>query len=506
MPRITRRLYSAWILLLALPLAAACAAPAPQPRNRPNIVFLLADDLGYGDLSCFGQTRFRTPNLDRLAAEGTRLTHHYAGCAVCAPSRCVLMTGLHPGHGHVRDNREIQPEGQEPLPAGTVTLPRLLQQAGYVTGAFGKWGLGGPGSSGDPLKQGFNRFFGYNCQRVAHNYYPTYLWDNDRRVQLNNPDFSAHQKLPAGADPEADGTYAGYIGKEYAPDRITAEALRFVRENREKPFFLYYPTTVPHLALQVPDDSLRQFKDKFPEQPYDGSRSYLPHRYPRAAYAAMVTRMDRSMGRIIDLVRALGLERDTLFVFSSDNGPLYDQLGGTDTDFFHSANGFRGRKGSLYEGGVRVPAIVRWKGRLPEGKTSEAISGFEDWLPTLLSLSGLKRQIPAHADGIDLSPTLRGEAQPPRPFLYREFAGYTGWQAVWKDGWKAVRQNLNPGPKAALRPVPVELYDLRHDPAEAHDVAVDHPGRVRELSAIMQREHVPSREFPIRALDHKPAP
>jgi arylsulfatase A-like enzyme len=394
----------------------------------------------------------------------------------------------------------MKPEGQFPIPAETVTLPKLLAAQGYVTGAFGKWGLGGPGSTGDPLKQGFARFFGYNCQRVAHNYYPTYLWDNDKRVALNNPDFDAHQKFPADADPKDPKSFERYIGKEYAPDLIGEQALKFIRENKDHPFFLYVPTTVPHLALQVPEDSLAEYLGKFPEEPYLGERGYLPHRAPLAAYAAMITRMDRDIGRIFALVKELGLDDDTIFVFASDNGPLYDKLGGTDTEFFDSAGGLRGRKGALYEGGFREPCIVRWKGHVAASSTSDFVSGFEDWMPTFLDLIGAKDATPRDADGISIVPTLLGKKQDERPFLYREFQGYTGWQSVRVGDWKAVRQNLHPPKKIEPRIV-TELYDFAHDPAESKDVSAEHPDVLAKLEKIMREQHTPSKEFPIRALD-----
>ncbi|HVX63524.1 MAG TPA: arylsulfatase, partial [Pirellulales bacterium] len=440
-----RRMPACWLYgllsaaLFAGPMDAADAA-APAKR-RPNIVFIMADDLGYGDLGCYGQTKIRTPNVDRLAAEGMRFTAMYAGCNVCAPSRCVLMSGKHPGHAYIRNNRGgvgqdgKRTEGQEPVPPGELKLPLTLHKLGYVQGGFGKWGLGPIGSTGDPLNQGFDRFFGYNCQAVAHNYYPTHLWDNDRRLPLNNPEFSAHQKLPEGADLDDPATYARFSGHDFAPDMITEQALQFMRENRDRPFFLYYPTTVPHLALQVPEDSLKEYEGKFPEQPYPGGHAYLPHRTPRAAYAAMVTRMDREVGRIMQLAKELGLDDQTIFVFTSDNGPLYDQLGGTDEEFFNSAGGFRGRKGSFYEGGFREPGIVRWNGKIAAGTVSDRVVGFEDWLPTLLELIGAKDAIPAGTDGISFAPTLLGHKQEPRPFLYRESPGYGGQQSVRVGDW-----------------------------------------------------------------------
>lgn len=495
-----------WImkrLILVLALLAPLAALAAE-LSAPNILFILADDLGYGDLGCFGQKKIRTPNLDRLAAEGMRFTAHYSGNNVCAPSRCVLMTGRHPGHAWIRDNRQAKgfAEGQVPVPAGSLLLPLSLKKLGYATGAFGKWGLGPVGSSGDPLAQGMDRFFGYNCQAAAHNYYPTSLWDNARLFPLKNPAFPAHQKLPPGADTNSSAAYAAYSATEYAPDLIGQQALRFVRENRQKPFFLFYPTTVPHLALQVPADSLAEYAGQFPEEPYPGGRGYLPHRVPRAAYAAMITRMDRDIGRLLALLRELGLEERTLVVFTSDNGPLYEKLGGTDADFFNSAGGLRGRKGAFYEGGFRVPCIVRWKGRVPAGTASDRVTGFEDWLPTLLELAGAGASTPPGLDGLSFAPTLLGKTQAPRPFLYRESPGYGGQQCVRAGHWKALRQNLHPTAKAASQaPGPVELYDLATDPGETTDVAAQHPDIAARLAQIMKEQHTPSELFPIRSLD-----
>ena len=423
------------------------------------------------------------------------------GNAVCAPSRCVLLTGKHPGHAFIRDNREVKPEGQHPLPPHTVTLPKLLQQLGYATGAFGKWGLGAPGSSGDPLQQGLDRFYGYNCQRMAHNYYPTHLWDQDHQVPLHNPAFAPYQKLAADADPQEPASYAAWTGQDYAPDLIAAQALKFVRDHRDRPFFLFFPTTIPHLALQVPGDSLAEYRDAFPEQPYVGGRGYLPHRTPRAAYAAMVSRLDRYVGQLLATVQELGLDQQTLFVFTSDNGPLYDQLGGTDADFFQSAGALRGRKGALYEGGVRVPLIARWLGQIPAGVSASLITGFEDWLPTLLELAGAEKSIPREVDGISFAVTLRGGSQGPRPFLYREFPGYGGQQAVWLGDWKGVRSGLLPRSKQAAPNLKLELYDLREDPTESRDVAGEHPEVVAQLETVMRQQHTASPDFPFAALE-----
>ncbi len=499
--RMTTYGFAAALMMFALaPHGDASVFDTPV---NPNIVFFLADDLGYGDLGCFGQRRIRTPNVDALAAGGMRLTRHYSGNAVCAPSRCVLMTGLHPGHAYIRNNRSVPPEGQFPIPSATVTLARLLQQHDYATGAFGKWGLGGPTSSGDPLRQGFDRFFGFNCQSVAHNYYPTYLWDNDRRQPLANPAFSAQQKLPATADPNDPASYTAYIGTQYAPDLIAEQAREFIRANKDRPFLLYFPTTVPHLALQVPEDSLAEYRDAFEDAPYDGSRRYLPHRAPRAAYAAMVTRMDREIGRIVELIANLGLDERTIFVFSSDNGPLYDELGGTDTDFFRSAGPLRGRKGSLHEGGIRVPTIVRWKGHIAAGGASDRTTGFEDWLPTILELIGAEQSNPKAIDGISFAPTLLGKTQPTRPFLYREFPDGGGQQAAWIGDWKGIRPQMLPKGTSGSPNLRVELYNLIVDVGETRDLSADHPDVVAQLEAIMKSQHTPSVEFPLPGVDQR---
>ncbi len=479
-------------------LSTAAGAALIRPDQPPNIVFILADDLGYGDVGCFGQEKIKTPNIDRLAASGMRFTRHYSGSPVCAPSRCVLMTGLHSGHAWIRNNREVKPEGQEPLPAETVTLPGLLRKRGYATGAFGKWGLGGPGTSGDPLAQGFDRFFGYNCQRHAHNYYPTYLWDNDRKRPLDNPDFSPHQQLPANLDPADPASYRQYSGVQYSPDVIAEEARKFLKANATRPFFLYLATTVPHLALQVPEDSLSEYLGQFPETPYKGDNKYLPHWAPRAAYAAMITRMDREVGRLVKLVEDLKLEKRTVFVFASDNGPVYDRLGATDSDFFNSSGGLNGRKGSVYEGGIRVPMIVSWPGRIAAGTKSERITGFEDWLPTLLELTGAQR--PSESDGISFLPTLLGRPHPARATLYREFPAYGGQQCLLAGDWKLVRRNLLP-PDRQPAVATTELYNLASDPRESRDVATNHPDVVARLMETMRQQHRNSPRFPFPALD-----
>jgi arylsulfatase len=496
MERLTRRNF----LNIAGGGVAALAPSRAADSRKPNIIFFLADDLGYADVGCYGQKKIRTPNIDRLAAEGMKFTQHYSGSPVCAPSRCVFLTGKHPGHAFIRDNREVKPEGQFPIPENSVTIAKLLKQNGYVTGAFGKWGLGFPGSSGDPLKQGFDRFYGYNCQRVAHNLYPTHVWDNDRRVELNNADIGEKLKLPEGANPNDPASYKLYSGKEYAPDLYAEQALRFIRDNKERPFFLFFPTIIPHLALQVPEDSLREYEGKMQDAPYTGGYGYLPQRTPHAAYAAMITRMDRELGRMLELVKDLGLDENTIFVFTSDNGPAPQGMGGSDAEFFDSNGPLRDGKTAIYEGGIRVPLVVRWSGKIKPGTVSEHVTGFEDWMPTLLEMAGEKSKVPSDADGISFAPVLLGKKIKERPFLYREFAGYGGQQSIRIGEWKGVRTNLkakgNKAPNLHL-----ELYNLKTDLAETTDVSAKNPKIVAKMEKLMREQHVSSAEFPIPALD-----
>jgi arylsulfatase A len=496
-------------LLLSLAGTASDARSAEQAR-KPNIVFVLADDLGYGDIGPYGQRIIHTPTLDKLAAEGMRFTQHYTGSPVCAPARCVLMTGKHPGHAFVRDNKEIGAwysfQGQLPLPSGEPSLAAELKAAGYATGAFGKWGLGRVGSTGDPLKKGFDHFFGYNDQRHAHNYNPHYLIDDEGRFAVpGNENVSEKEGLSIaqGSDPNDPASYANFIGKQYAPDLCNERALQFIRENKDRPFFLYYPTIVPHLALQVPEDSLAEYKGKLDDKPYTGGDGYLPHQYPHAAYAAMITRMDRDIGRMVQLVKELGLEDDTIFVFTSDNGAVF-KLAGFDPAYFKSNADLRGFKQDIYEGGIRLPLIVRWKAHVSAGTTADYVSGHEDWMPTLLDLIGAKALTPKTCDGISFAPTLLGKPQPPRPFLYREFHGAGGQQSVRVGDWKLLHRNLLG--KAKKPPSPTtELYNLATDRSEKKNVAAAHQDVVARLQKIMDQQHTPSKEFPIPVLDKRKA-
>ena len=458
---------------VAAGLPCLYAARAAGARRRPNVVFFVADDLGYADVGCYGQKKIKTPNIDRLAAEGMRFTQAYSGNPVCAPSRCTLMTGYHTGHAQVRGNKQIGGTegwklgstigGQWPIVEDTFTVAKLFKRAGYATGAFGKWGLGRVGTTGDPQKQGFDHFFGYICQRQAHTFYPNHLWRDGEVFWI--------EENKDGAE------------RVYSADVITDEALKFVRANKDKPFFLYVPTTVPHVALQVPEDSLAEYKGQWPDPPYDGSKGYIPHEHPRACYAGMITRMDREVGRIMSLLKELGLDDNTLVIFSSDNGPTY--AGGVDADFFESAGPLNGLKGSVYEGGVRVPFIARWPGRIKPGSESDHITAFWDFLPTCAQL--LREPVPAGLDGISILPTLLGRPgrQKKHDHLYWELRGQQG---VRMGDWKAVR--LKPNQK-------IQLFNLKTDLGEQNDVADQHPEIMARIEDILTNGRTKSEVFPL---------
>ena len=453
-------------------------SPENRPHERPpNIIYILADDLGYGDLGCYGQERYTTPHIDALARSGIRFTRHYAGSTVCAPSRSVLMTGLHTGHTPVRGNREVQPEGQVPLPEAAFTVAEMLQQQGYVTGAFGKWGLGYPGSEGDPVHQGFDRFFGYNCQRYAHRYYPQYLWENEQKYFLEGNDWSRTVT--------------------YAPDVIQRKTIEFIKEHKDTSFFAYVPMVIPHAELIVPEDSVfHHFQGRFPEVPYRGLAGadygpdmiigmYCSQEFPRATFASMVTRLDTYVGEIIQTLKDLGISERTLVLFSSDNGPHRE--GGADPQFFNSSGGLRGIKRDLYEGGIRVPFIAYWPGTIAPGRVSTHISAFWDIFPTLADLAGHSFH---YTDGVSFLPELFGEEQPSHQHLYWEFHEQGGKQALLMNGWKAVRLGVGADPSA-----PIELYHLSEDPEEQNNLAAAQPGLVEEFSRAMDEARVPSEVF-----------
>lgn len=447
--------------------------------NRPNIVFILADDLGYGDIGINGQKLIKTPNIDRLAKQGVRFTQFYAGTSVCAPSRSALLSGQHTGHTYIRGNKGVDPEGQAPIADSVLTVAEILQKSGYQTVAFGKWGLGPVGSEGDPNKQGFDHFFGYNCQSLAHRYYPNHLWDNGKKIVLE-----ANENLTKN--------------KEYAPDIIQSKALDFVKNrDKNKPFFLFLPYILPHAELIVPEDSIfLYYKGKFEEQPYKGkdyginanTTAYVSQAYPHATFAAMVTRLDLYVGQILDKLKAEGLDNNTLVIFTSDNGPHRE--GGADPVFFNSGGGFKGFKRDLYEGGIREPFIVRWTNTIQPNSTNNHIGAFWDILPTFTDIAGVKS--PKNIDGISFLSSLKGRAnQKTHGFLYWEFHENGGIQAVRQGNWKAVKLNA-----AVDKNAEIELYDLSKDPQESKNIAKLFPEKAKELSKLMNSSHTESQLFP----------
>lgn len=442
-------------------------------NKKPNIVFIFADDLGYGDVGCYGQQKIETPNIDMLAKRGLRFTNFYAGSTVCAPSRASLMTGLHTGHTPVRGNKGFQPEGQTPLPDSVVTIATLLQQNGYATGAFGKWGMGYITTSGDPNRKGFDQFFGYNCQSLAHNYYPDHLWNNHERI-----DFKPGVKTDS----------------VYSADYIHKHAMQFLAKNHQKPFFAFLPYTLPHGDVIVPHDSLyRYYIRKFNEQPLKERPSHYSNTgrpfepYPHAAFASMVSRLDRYVGDVVKLLEQKGLAENTLIIFSSDNGPHREN--GGDPEFFNSNRGLRGIKRDLYEGGIRVPFIAYWKGKIKPGTTNK-VAALWDLHPTFTDLAGIK--LSSKVDGMSLMPTFKGKTQSDHEFLYWEFHEQNGRQAVrWKN-WKGVRLNVSKDANS-----PIELYDLQKDPTEKINLADRHPDVVKKIGEIIKNEHRPNPDWPL---------
>jgi arylsulfatase A-like enzyme len=467
-------------LCIVLPIILFSCGEKAQEKERvvekkPNIIYILADDLGYGDLSITGQKKFETPNLDKLAQDGILFTQNYSGSTVCAPSRSALMTGLHTGHTFIRGNKEIRPEGQYPLDSSVITVAELLKSAGYVTGAFGKWGLGYPGSEGDPNRQGFDMFYGYNCQRMGHNYYPYHLWENQNKVALIDN------------EGKKEGTYA--------PDEIHQKSLEFLEKNKDTTFFMYYPSIIPHAELLVPDSLLQKFRGKYlPEKEYvgldDGTQyrkgPYGSQKEAHAAFVAMVYLLDKQVGEIRKKVEDLGIADSTLIVFTSDNGP--HQEGGADPDYFNSNAQFKGYKRDVYEGGIRVPMIAFWPKTIKENSVSEHVSAFWDFLPTVVDLVDLSHS--ENTDGISFLPELLGEEQRKHDFLYWEFHERGGKQAVRMGDWKGIRLNMANNPDAAI-----ELYDLSADPGEENNIAEDNPVIVARIEQIMKEERTPSEVF-----------
>lgn len=472
-----------------------------QVFGRPNLVFILADDLGWGEVGCYGQEKIKTPNLDRLAAGGVKLLRHYAGAPVCAPSRCVLLTGKNLARAEIRSNGDSKNgrkfPGQWPISAEAITLAEVLKKAGYRTGGFGKWGLGPTDSSGSPIRQGFDRFYGYNCQRNAHSFYPPFLDDDEGIEVLNDPAIPGHaQKL------EGEIRAEDYRAQVYAPDRILDEALKFLDANKDEPFFLYCPFVEPHVAMQPPAEWVDKYPKEWDEEKgvYRGTSGYLPHPRPRAGYAAMISDLDEHVGAILKRLDTLGLAENTLIVFTSDNGTTHRGsdpnfgIGGVDSDFFNSTRGLRGFKGSVYEGGLRVPAIVSWPGKIAAGTSNETPSYFPDWFPTFCAAAGT--EVPGDLDGVNLLDNLTGKDLVRETPMLWEFHGYGGQVAVIDGDWKAVWDGFaKKGEKA-----PWMLYNLQSDPAEASDLAAKEPQKLEELKAIWRTQRTDNARYQISDL------
>ena len=474
---------SAGLTVLTLSVSGCCEGllGTKSANKKPNIIYILADDLGYGDLGCYGQKIIKTPNIDAMAKEGMRFTQHYAGSTVCAPSRSVLMTGMHTGHTYIRGNKNAGTKypGNCPLPSETYTVAKMLKSKGYTTGCFGKWGLGYPGSEGDPLNQGFDRFFGHNSQRNAHSYYPNYLWDDDKKIEYPN-------------------NISGEKGT-YSHDLICEKAFDFIKSNYDKPFFVYFAVTIPHAELQVPDDSMKPYLELQEDGPWgDPSKPYRFPIYnaqarPHAAFAGMVSRLDGSVGQLFELLAKLGIDDNTLVMFTSDNGAHAE--GGADPKFFNSTGWLRGIKRDLYEGGIRVPMIARWPGKVKASSVSGHVSAFWDVLPTCAEIA--KAEVPENIDGISILPTLTGEGkQEKHKFLYWEFHEQGVKQAVRIGKYKGVRLNVAKKPNG-----PIELYDLSNDIGETKNIADTHPRIVKRIKRIMKNQRTPNKEFPVPALD-----
>ena len=474
-----------------------------KTEQRPNIIYILADDLGYGELGVYGQGIIETPHIDAMASTGIRFTQHYSGSPVCAPSRSVLMTGLHSGHTHIRGNDEWGDrgdvwsyeamfnnpllEGQRPLLDTIVTVAEILKEAGYQTGAVGKWGLGAPSTEGVPNKQGFDFFYGYNCQRQAHTYYPMHLWRNEEREFLHNKMVPPHTNLAEGDDPDDSTSYNDFILNDYAPELIHNEAMSFIERNTHRPFFLYYASLIPHLPLQAPRDWVDYYRKKLgAEDPYTG-KNYYPNQTPRATYAAMISTLDEQVGEIVKKLKDLGLYENTLIIFTSDNGPTY--TGGADTRYFKSSTPFKAErgwsKGYLHEGGIRVPMIASWPGRIAPGTVSDHLSVFYDVMPTLCEIVG--QPLHSQTDGISFLPVLldKGEIKK-HEYLYWEFPAYNGQQAVRMGRWKGIRKDIFDDN------LDIELFDLDKDKQEQNNVAANFPDVTEKIETIMEREHVPA--------------
>lgn len=474
-------------IFLIVSFLLGCKNPDQNPTQAPNIIYILADDLGYGELGAYGQEKIKTPNLDRLAAEGMRFTQHYTGAPVCAPSRYMFLTGTHAGHAYIRGNYELgqfedeNEGGQMPIPETTPTLAKMLKKAGYQTAMVGKWGLGMNTTTGSPLVQGFDYYYGYLDQKQAHNYYPTHLWENDEIAPLENEYFLVHSPIEEGSDQAA---FDQFKGDDYAPDRMIGKALHFLDTTSvEKPFFLYYPSPIPHVSLQVPDSLVQKYQGDFEETPYYGNKGYTAHDSPRAAYAAMITHLDTEVGKIWEAVKARGQEENTLILFTSDNGPTF--AGGVEAAYFNSTAGFRGLKMDVYEGGIRIPFIAYWKGKIKPSSVSNLVSGHWDMYNTFADLSNQDQTSP---DGISILPELLGnEGQKKHHYIYFEYPEKRGQVALRMGDWKGIKVEMKTDPNSTW-----ELYNLKEDPQEQKDLAQQYPEIIVKIDSLQRIAHRPA--------------
>ena len=480
--------------MIATILMATNAFTRAQAET-PNIVYIMADDLGYGDVGCFGQKKIPTPNIDQLAKEGIKMTRSYSASAVCAPTRCSLLTGRHQGHASIRGNRENggfgpnDPEGQTALPASDLTIAQILKGQGYTTGIVGKWGLGGPAPGESPLDHGFEFFYGYLCQRRAHNYYPAYLWKNRQPDLLGNRVFDAHQRISAPLEND-DAYYAKYQDNTYSPTRLMEACTGFIRNSAKQPFFLYYAPTLPHVALQAPVDWINHFPKEWDPKPYLGAGGYLPTPRPHATYAAMIAYLDYTIGQVIKALRETGNEQKTLIIVTSDNGPT--TAGGVDPTFFNSAGGLRGGKMDLYEGGIRMPFVARWPGRIPAGTVSNHVNVCYDAMATLCDVVGVPSP---KTDGLSYLPALLGKKQPTRDYVYFEYPEASSMRAVLIGNMKVIQSDLM---KHRDR---FEVYDLDMDPTESRDLSSSRTDIVSKAKEIFAKEHRQNAMFPLPGVD-----
>ncbi len=447
-------LKSCILVLAVFSLPGKVNAERPVAK-KPNFIFVLSDDIAQGDLGCYGQKLIQTPRLDQMAAEGTRYMQAYCGTSVCAPSRSSFFTGLHTGHCPVRGNYEVPPEGQLPLPANSVTIAEVAKSAGYSTATFGKWGMGFFDSTGSPFKQGVDHFFGYNCQRHAHSYFPTYLFDDDQPFVL----------------PGNDGKK---VGKTYAQDLIQKDMIQWIRSHANEPFMMFYAITLPHGRHEIDDHGIYSNKEWTDKQ---------------KSYAAQVTRIDSDMGELVDTLKELGIERNTLIVFSGDNGSSFNPKSEIGKRFDQASNGLRGYKRGMYEGALRQAAFAWWPGTVPAGRIDEQPWAFWDLMPTFVEMSGAKPPAGYETDGQSLLGYLKGGDAPKRDYFYWELhKGGGAIQAARFDDWKAVRNGVKK---------PIEIYDLNSDPGESNDLAASRKDLVAKAREILSVAHRPDPNWPL---------